>query len=297
MGFGNYVDGIRRAGRAQARRALRRNDVRTAFVLSGGGVLGSVQVGQLEALIDAGIVPDLIVGTSVGALNGSAICADPTPRGAATLRAVWTELRSDDLFPGSRARHLWHVLRAGDHLYPNSGIRAQIDRIPARTFEDLRVPLQVCAVNLRTGKEQWFDSGSLPAAILATTALPGFFPPLQVDGEMYVDGGVVNNVPMSRAIELGAKKIYVLTCGNAQPVMRPIRRPIDVLMQAVAHSRVARVELDLQRYREHATIEMLPSPDTTGIRFTDVSHSARLIEEASTLTKAYLEGTANPLAI
>lgn len=285
-------------GRAEVWRGrLRRNGDRVAFVLSGGGVLGAVQVGQLEALIASGVLPDLMIGTSVGALNAASIAADPTPRGAAELRRVWSSLRSEDLFPGSRARHLLHILRAGDHLYSNSGIRRQIDRVPARHFDELKIPLQVCAANLHTGKEHWIDSGPLAAAILASSALPGLFPPVRIDGELYVDGGVVNNVPISRAIELGIKKIYVLTCGNAQPIMRPIHRPLDVLMQAVIHSRVARVELDLHRYRDKATIHMLPSPDTAGIGFTTVSHSKRLIDEASALTTAYLQAHLAPTTL
>lgn len=286
MGLGQYVPGMRAVTKVLPRR--KRDRERVAFVLSGGGVLGSVQVGQLEALLEADIVPDFLVGASVGGLNAAAIASDPTLDGVAHLRAVWSDLRTEDLFPGTRVQRAWHFVRKGDHLYPNTGIRRLVDMIPARRFEQMAKPLSVVAANLRSGREHWFDSGPVAPAIIASTALPGIFPPVLVDGELFVDGGVVNNVPISRAVELGATRIYVLTCGSANPQMRPIRRPLDVLMQAVAHSRAARVQVDVSRFQQHAEIEMLPMFETGAIRFNDLSHTDSLIEKAREATRAYL---------
>jgi NTE family protein len=270
-------------------RKLRRgNKERIAFVLSGGGVLGAVQVGQLSALVDAGIQPDVLIGASVGALNAAAFASDPTEAGAAELRRVWEGLRTEDVFPGSRVQRAWHFVRKGDHLYANSGIRRLIDLIPARTFEQMQLPLEIVAANLRSGKETWFNSGPIPPAILASAAVPGIFPPVLVDGQLYVDGGVVNNVPLSRAIDLGATTVYVLTCGMARRELPQIRRPIDVLMQAVVQSRAARVEEDFERYGSQADLIMLPTPDTSSIRFSDISRSADLMRRTREITLSAL---------
>lgn len=277
--------GIRSRARS-ADRVRRRGPI--AFVLPGGGVMGIIQVGQLEALVGAGIVPDLIVGTSVGAINGAALASNPTVEGIAELRDVWLSLSADDIFPGSRASRLWRILTHGDHLHPNDGIRALIERIPARTFETLQIPMSVCAANLRTGAEHWFTSGPLAPAILASTAIPGVFPPVHVNGETFVDGGVVNNVPVSRAVELGASTIYVLPCGTAHATARTIRNPLDVLLTSFAHSRATRAELDRERCAGRATIIDMPVIDTSGIAYNDVSHTRRLYREAFDATKALL---------
>lgn len=287
MGLSRVLSGFRTRGRG----AGRRHDGPTAFVLSGGGVLGAVQVGQLQALIEAGIVPDLVVGTSVGALNGAAIAAEPTTGGVATMRERWAELRSEDLFPGSRLHRAMQILRKGDHLYPNDGIRRLADLLPARTFEELKLPMSVVATNLHTGKDAYFSSGPIAPAILASTALPGIFPPVRIDDETYVDGGMSNNVPIDRAVMLGAKRIFVLTCGGSKPMPRPIKGPLDVFTTAVAHSRIARVEVELERHADHARIEMLPSFHPGFIKFNDPSRSAELMDRAYELTRAFLDGT------
>jgi NTE family protein len=280
MKLGRYVRPLRTV------RARRRPQV--AFVLSGGGVLGAAQIGQMRALIESGIVPDLLVGTSVGALNAAAVAADPTPSGVDRLAEVWLSLRGDDLFPGSRVQRALHFVRKGDHLYSNEGIRALVAKLPVRSFEEMQRPLSIVAANLRTGSEHIFEQGPLAPALLATTALPGIFAPVLLDGELYVDGGIVNNVPISYAVEMGARRIYVLTCGAAKPTTREIRRPIDVLLQAFAHSRAARVEQDLRRFADASEIKFVTPPNPRPIRFNDTSHTQHLIDEAYELTKSFL---------
>lgn len=288
MGIERFVQGPRSFARGMTRPFGGGRKERVAFVLSGGGVLGAIQVGQIEALFEAGIFPDMLCAASVGAINAAGIAAEPTPEGVARMKDVWSSLRSEDIFPGTRMQRAWHFVAKGDHLYPNTGIRKLADRCPVHTIEGMSIPLSIVAANLRTGKEHWFSSGALAPAILASTALPGIFPPVLVDGEMYVDGGVVNNVPVSRAVDLGATKIYVLTCGAARPAARPIRRPLDVLMQAVTQSRAAQVQLDVQRYGSQAEIVVLPVPDTGPVRFTDPTRSAHLIKIAFDATREYL---------
>ncbi|MGZ4203935.1 MAG: patatin-like phospholipase family protein [Actinomycetota bacterium] len=280
MKLGRYVRPLK------AVRTRKRPQV--AFVLSGGGVLGAAQVGQLRALIEAGIVPDLLVGSSVGALNAAAIAADPSPTGVDMLTDVWLSLRGEDLFPGTRVQRALHVVRKGDHLYSNEGIKALVRKLPVRTFEEMQRPLSIVGANLRTGAEHLFEQGSIALPLLATTALPGIFPPVIVEGELYVDGGVVNNVPVSVAVEAGARKVYVLTCGTPKATQPEIRRPIDVLLQAFAHSRAARADVDLRRYSGAADLKLVPAPAPRTLRFNDMTHTRRLIDEAYELTRTYL---------
>lgn len=281
--MGRLIDRIRsRAGSSGRSRG------RTAFVLGGGGVLGSIQVGQLEALVRAGIVPDVLIGSSVGALNGAAIAARPNLEGIECLRDTWLGLTAEDIFPGSRISRAVNAIRRGDHLHSNSGIRRLAGMVQAHSFSELARPLHVCAANLRTGDEHWFTEGPLEPAILASTAIPGVFPPVVVNDERYVDGGVVNNIPVSRAVELGASTIYVLTCGQARASERGIRRPLDVLIQSFAHSRARRVELDRERYADVARIIEMPVIDTTGISYNDMSQTERLYREALDASTALL---------
>ena len=280
MKLGRYVRPLRSV------RARRRPHV--AFVLSGGGVLGAVQVGQLRALIEAGVVPDVLIGTSVGALNAAAIAADPTIAGVDLLSDVWSSLRGDDLFPGTRMQRALHFVRKGDHLYSNEGIRALVRKLHVRSFEEMQRPLSIVTANLRTGAERVFESGPIAPPLVATTALPGIFPPVLIEGELYVDGGIVNNVPISVAADMGARKIYVLTCGAPKPTTTEIRRPLDVLLQAFAHSRAARVDVDLRRFSDVADIRFVPPPSPQPIRFNDTSHTTQLMAEGYELTRAYL---------
>jgi NTE family protein len=287
MRLGDYVRTVRARRRASDRaRARRRPDI--AFVLSGGGVLGAAQVGQLQALISAGIIPDVVIATSVGALNAAALATEPTPEAMDRLGEVWRGLKTEDIFPGSRFARAWNVVSRGDHIHENSGIRKLVEQLHARTFEETQIPLWVSATNLRTGEEEWFSSGPLMQAILASTALPGIFPPMAIDGELYIDGGVVNNVPISKAVELGARRVYVLTCGTATGTQRPIRRPLDVLVQAFAHSRRARVSHDITRYSAEAEIVMMPTFDPGFIAYNDPSQSGRLIDRSRELSAPFV---------
>src|SRR6202158_3966340 len=146
---------------------------RPAFVLSGGGIQGVSQVGMLRALLERGIVPDVVIGTSAGALNGAAVAYAPNLTGVAQLAAVWEQLQTDHVFPGGRIHRAWNVVRRGTHLFGNEGLEAIIQHsTPARSFADLEIPLRVIATDLDTGEEVVIVRGPLTAALVASTALP-----------------------------------------------------------------------------------------------------------------------------
>ena len=174
---------------------------RTAFVLAGGGNQAVCQVGMLKALLERGIVPDVLIGTSAGACNASVIATMPNLAGVQRLEETWHSLRGDVVFPGGRLSRAWNLLTRDDHLFENDGLRALIANgsTPA-TFSELRVPLRVVACDLDTGEEVVFAAGPLEPALLASTALPGLFPPIRYDGRVLVDGAVVDTVPLSHAL-------------------------------------------------------------------------------------------------
>jgi NTE family protein len=261
-----------------------------AYVLGGGGNLGAIQVGQLQALAERGIAPDVVIGCSVGALNAAAVAGDPTREEIDRLVGLWTTLTRDDIFPSSRlSRGPWLFVRNGVSAFSNEGLGHVIDGwLRFRTFEEAVVPLWIVATSMQTGLEHWFHTGDVQQALLASTALPGFFPPVQIDGESFIDGGVVNNVPISKAIELGAKHIFVLDVGNHIRERKAPQRPYEVLMHAVAIARAHRYRVDLDHVPEGVSIYPMPAIDTGNLRYDDFKQSRRLIDIAYRTASAFL---------
>ncbi|MFI6515704.1 patatin-like phospholipase family protein [Spirillospora sp. NPDC050679] len=190
---------------------IRTDDRPVAFVLGGGGLLGMHQTGMLTALHEAGIVPDLVVGVSSGALHGAVWAAEPSAVGLTVIRCFWQEFCEIGVLHRSWAERAasmsnrWLRARTGRRL------RDLVDRhLSAERFEDLRVPFHCLATSADHGTERWFDRGRLLPAVSASVAVPALMEPVRIDGETLVDGGVVNSVPIARAVALGARTVYVL---------------------------------------------------------------------------------------
>ena len=210
---------------------------------------------MLRALLERGILPDVVIGTSAGALNGAAVAYAPNLTGVAQLAAVWEQLRADHVFPGGRIHRAWNVVRRGTHLFGNEGLAGVIHHSsPARSFSDLEVPLRVIATDLDTGEEVVLAHGPLKPALLASAALPGVFPIVVHDGRRLVDGGVVNNVPLWHALNGPVDRVFVLNV-SAGVGERPVRSPLDVVMTSFMHARNQRFELERrasnERHRDH----------------------------------------------
>jgi NTE family protein len=168
--------------------------------------MGAYEVGMLKALLERDVVPDVVVGTSVGALNGAAIAAAPTLDTVSRLREIWLGLDQDRIFGGSLLAGAANLMRSRTHLHSNQPLRKMIGNLlPATTFEELAVPFHCVAASIERAAEHWFSEGPLVEAILASAAVPGVLPPVEIDGEHFLDGGIVNSIPISRAVELGAK--------------------------------------------------------------------------------------------
>jgi NTE family protein len=263
--------------------------LRTAFVLSGGGNLAVSQVGMLRALLERGIVPDVVVGSSAGALNGAVVASTPTADALDRLADVWCSLRGSEVFPGGRLARAWNVLSRDDHVFPNDGLRAVIERAaPAATFAETSVPLRVVTTDLRTGEEIVLAAGPIDTALLATTALPGLYPPVEHDGRLLVDGAVTNSVPISHALAGPVDRVYVLNVAGGGNIDRPIRSPLDVAVRAFNISRNQRFALEMQHTPADVDVILLPRPEDDRALF-DFSDALMLMIEAQALAGKVLD--------
>lgn len=261
-----------------------------AFVLSGGGNLGAGQVGAVLALAERDISPDVVVGTSAGAINASYLAGDPGIDGARRLAEIWASVRTRDVFrfPINPLHVLTH-LRA-DALYHADGLRLLLERsLLYRRIEDATLALRVVATNLESGAAVSFDRGPVVDAVLASAALPGLFPPVRIGDLLYVDGGVADNVPIAPAVAAGADEIYVIRSGFDCPLGSRLRA-VDVLWRSISLLLNRALDADLQRFSDDARIVVLPSPCVPPMPIWNLSRSRALITESHAAVSAYLDG-------
>ena len=266
-----------------------RNPRPLAFVLSGGSASGAVQVGMLAALTDAGLRPDLIVGTSVGAVNGSLMAASPET-GAEKLREIWTGLERADVVGSNRSlRTLSCLVRTRRHLFEADGLKALIrEHLPARTFEDLPVSFTAVATNARTGSTALLNEGELEPAVLASAAIPGAFPRVEIDDEWYFDGGVTANVPVRQALQLGAGSLVVLDTAppaTDRELTSNIAGTIQHALSVMMRSQTSNVVDDLVPGER---VIRLPAATPDGVGVFDFSRTAELIERGYETTANFL---------
>jgi NTE family protein len=261
----------------------------TAFVLSGGGNLGSIQVGMLRALYRAGIRPDFIVGTSVGSLNGAWIAAHGNDANLEELVDVWVRMKRTNIFPADFVGGFRGFIGQRDHLVSSSGLQRVVRReIGDITFSELLVPLHVVATDITTGEDVLLNAGKISEAVCASAAIPGIFPIVTIKGRKLVDGGVVNNCPISQAIALGARTIWVLPCGYACSLQQPPVGALGTILQAVSLLIQNRLLVDYDRYKDVVDLRMLPTLCPVKVSPTDFSQAQRLIGEADALVTSWL---------
>ncbi|GAB6936505.1 patatin-like phospholipase family protein [Isoptericola variabilis] len=232
-----------------------------AFVLGGGGVRGAVQVGMLQALFEAGVAPDLVVGTSIGAINGAAVAADPSIAVVDRLGAAWASPTAEQVYGEPWYRQLTRLARSRTHLYDPAALRRLIAGTLGEhsTFEDLAVPLVVAAASIERASEHWFDAGPLVEAVLASASVPGALPPTEIGGEHYVDGGMVNSIPLGEAVRRGATTVYVLQVGRVEEPLTVPAKPSDVARVSFEIARRHRYFRELEEARRVATVHVLPT--------------------------------------
>ena len=271
--------------------------VRRAFVLSGGASLGAVQVGMLEALFERRIAPDVIVGSSAGAINGAFIASrEPTVQTARELGEVWRELNRGTIFPISPLTGLLGFVGLRGHVVPAHNLRRLIARHAGfDRLEDAPVPLHVIVTDLLSGRELRLSTGPAVDAVMASAAIPGVFEAVSLDGQLVIDGGVCDNTPLSQAIELGAEEIYVLPAGFACDLDAPPRGALDILLHAMSVMLAQRLYVDIELYRGRARVVVLPPPCPQRVQPIDFSHAGELIHRALADSRTFLDGLdANP---
>jgi NTE family protein len=276
------------------RLALRGRADKVAFAFSGGGPLGAMQVGALKALAEFGVRPDMVVGTSVGALNATWTAFDPSPGGAVALEKLWLGLTEADLFPGGRFRASWaRFLVKGNRVFENSGIRRLVESRLGEDiqFEDAQIPLGMVATELDKGGEELFTTGRIMEPLLASTAMPGVFPPVEIGGKRYIDGGVVNNVPIAPAATMGARTIYVLNSTSNRQQRRPLNRPIDYMLHAFTLARSQRYVIEQAFLTERVRLVLLPSGNLDFyVPFASMAYTEKLIRLGYDAAAAFLSG-------
>jgi NTE family protein len=272
-----------------------------AFVLGGGGVLGAHEVGMLQALAEAGVRPDLVLGTSVGALNGVFVAAHEGPAGAVPeLAAVWREGVAADAFAGSLFGRVRTLARSGTHLHPNEPLRRLLEALPVENIEDLALPFQCVAASIERAAAHWFTEGPIVPAVLASAAVPGLLPPVRVGDEHFFDGGLVHSIPVGRALELGARTVYVLHVGRIEQPLQPPTRPWEVGLVAFEIARRYRFAEEMAAIPPGVTVHVLPAGangqagvDLSQLRYRDTSRIDEHIRRAYEASAAYLAGAAD----
>jgi NTE family protein len=261
----------------------------TALVLAGGGSFGAVQVGMLRALVAYGVVPDLVVGSSVGAINGAYFAGAPDAEGVARLAAIWRGLRRSEVFPFTW-RALFGLLARRDSVVDPGGLRGLIEkRLPYRNLEQAAVPLHVVATDLLGGGAVRLSSGPAVDAVLASCAIPGAFPPVRIGERHLIDGAVAANTPVSVAIELGAKRVIVLPTGHACSLETPPRGAIASALHAITLLISHQLTVELERCRDQAEIITVPPLCPLAVSPYDFSRAGELIDRATAHTDRWLD--------
>lgn len=259
-------------------------------MLSGGASLGAVQVGMLMALRDHGALPDLVFGASAGAVNAAWVAGDPTLADLDHLATAWRTLRTRDVFPFRPVLGFLGFVGQRNSLVPADGLRRIVTaNVRYARLEDARIPIGLVATEVRTGQEVVLDRGPVVDAVLASSAIPGVFPPVTVGDHLLIDGGVVNNTPISHAVDAGAERIYVLPTGYACSPERPPRGALALTMHAVSLMVEQRLVDDLARFQHEVDLRVIPPLCPLKVLPTDFSQAADLIDRSHAAAARWLE--------
>lgn len=274
--------------------------MKRAFVLSGGGSLGAMQIGALRLLLEQHITPHMVVGCSVGALNGSFLATELNLAGLDRAAQVWHNVTSERVYPGAKLQVIWRFLTGQDSLYDNRSFYEFLQEsgcTPALTFGDLQdAALYVTATHLRSGRLHVFGDSPhdrVLDALMASTALTPLHPPWEINGERYVDGGTVTPLPLRVALERGATEIYALHLHrpNEEPRKQRLHGVTDHINQTV--STMLRLQaahdLHLAETARRVRLHYLPIWTDAPIEPTDFSQSSSLIEQGYAQATALLK--------
>lgn len=262
--------------------------MRTAWILPGGSSFGAVQVGQLDALVRAGLAPDLLLGTSAGSLNATQMAVNPDGRGVEVLRDLWTGVRRREIFPFRPGTVIAGLAGRRDHTVSNAAFTRWIEaHVPVRRIEDARLPLTLTATDLTSGEPVFLTAGDTVSALLASTALPGVFPPVERDGRTLVDGGLVADAPVGQAVAQGAERVYILPAVGGGGPYRPAKA-LDVLLASTALVLGHATRTEVEAWAGECEVFVCPAPSVAGLSPFSFKAGPRLMAEARAATEAWL---------
>jgi NTE family protein len=249
-----------------------------------------VQVGMLEALYERGIAPDLIVGTSAGALNGAFIASrEQVVDTADELGEVWRGLRRGRVFPVDPLAGLLGFMGARDHLVPDRALRRIVKReLDVELLEEMPIPLHLIATDVLTGEDVRLSEGPVVDAVMASAAIPGVLPAVDWDGHALIDGGVANNAPITHALEVGATRVYVLPTGYACDLDEPPGSALSMLVHATSLLTQHRLRAEAVALAGECELIVLPPPCPLAVAPFDFSQASTLIERALADSRDFL---------
>ena len=238
-------------------------------MLSAGANVGAVQVGMLQRLADAGVMPDRVFGASVGSLNAAAFAADPTVEGMDRLATMWRSLRGDDVFPPAGPRRRSMVYQHARHS--GAGVGRIVDSLALRRIEDVEIPLEIAVTSIRGRGRRWLNRGSLSTALRASTAIPGLLPPVRIGSDLCFDGAVTDRAPIDRAVACGMRRIVILEAAGAPSPGDVGRRLVDGMTNWVRrHGHVVPDDVE---------VFVIRAGSEEPLHYTDFTHTNELIEE------------------
>jgi NTE family protein len=255
---------------------------------------------MLRALYDMNVVPDLLVATSAGALNAAFVASRPqTVDTTRELGRVWRGLHRDDVFPVSPWTLIGGLLGKRDHMVPAGGVRRLVERyLEFDELADSPIPLHLLAFDPDQGCEVLLSQGPALDAVAAASAVPGVLPPVQFGERRLIDGGVVNNTPISHAVELGAERIYVLPTQYPAPKgSGTARSALSAAIDGVGLLIASRLEADLAHYAGDVELIVLPAHNPLNIQPTDFGHASRLIRWGLVSARQRLAQPLEPAAL
>jgi NTE family protein len=251
---------------------------------------------MLCALEERGIRPDVVVGTSVGAINGAWLAGHPdTP--VTELAEVWKGLHRADVFPADPRRGLLAFAGRPRSFVDEDALRSLVERhLTFATLETAPIPLHVVAIEVLTGREVLLSSGPAADAVLASAALPALFDPIEIDGVAYMDGGVGNNTPISHAVAIPeVDQVWVLCAGYPCALTEPPSNPLAMALHALGLLLHKQLTVDVERYESVVNLRVLPPLCPLTVSPVDFSHSAELIERAYEASRRWMDEAHPPV--
>ncbi len=242
-----------------------------------------MQVGALKALLERGFTFDMVVGVSIGSMNGIYFAHKPTLEGVRELEEIWLRMRKEDVVPEGRLKALFRLLRNRKSLFSNEAFHKLVVKVsPVKKFGELKLPAYIPALDLKSGKVYVFGDDPLDPvvdAIMASTALPPYFPPWEYKGMLLIDGGFYSNIPYSIAVERGAKRAVALHIRGGRSLDDEVYGMYAILSKSIGVLLEAKIR-EQERFAKSHKLETfyIPLDPPFNVSIFDFSRTRELIE-------------------